>query len=155
MSGEDSFVDVEVRALSIKQPYASLILPPTCKIETRSWSTPYRGWVLICAGQSIVVPWMQVQISGEHQARRISEMIAIDKDSLHKDAGRAIGIGQLVDCRLMTKEDEDACFCQFKPGYWCHIFRDVMPISPFNYKGQLGYTEISEYDKRKIHVIFS
>ena len=39
-------------ALSVKQPWASLIASGRKQIETRVWSTPYRGPLLICAGQS-------------------------------------------------------------------------------------------------------
>ena len=155
MTEENYFLTVDVKALTIKQPYASLMLPPVCKIETRTWSTPYRGWVLICAAKAIVMPWMQVVTSGEHQATRIMDYVPIDKDSLHRYAGHAIGIGQLVDCRLMTLEDEDACFVDYKPGRWCHVFRDVMPIKPFPHMGQLGYTDIQEPIKRKIFIDYN
>lgn len=154
MTEDNYFLDVEVRALTIRQPYASLMLPPHAKVETRSWQTHYRGWVLICAAKAITTPWVMAEISGDHQASRIIDAVPIDKDSLHKRAGMAIGIGQLVDCRPMTDDDADAAFVQYKPGYWCHVFRDVKPIHPFPYTGQLGYTEIHAPTKRKIFITF-
>jgi hypothetical protein len=42
------FLNQEIRALTWKEPYASLMLHG--KIETRTWYTKYRGLVLICAG---------------------------------------------------------------------------------------------------------
>lgn len=39
-------------ALSLLQPWASLVIMGAKKIETRSWSTDYRGKLLIHAGKS-------------------------------------------------------------------------------------------------------
>jgi hypothetical protein len=40
-----------MKALSLHQPWASLILFGIKKYETRSWETNYRGKLLICAAQ--------------------------------------------------------------------------------------------------------
>lgn len=40
-----------LRALSLWQPWASLMAVGAKKIETRSWSTDYRGWVAIHASK--------------------------------------------------------------------------------------------------------
>ncbi|SRR6266446_3984350 len=37
------------RGLTIRQPWASLVACGAKKVETRSWSTKYRGWVAIHA----------------------------------------------------------------------------------------------------------
>lgn len=42
-----------MKALSVKQPWASLIDDGTKTIETRKWSTRYRGDLLICASQKV------------------------------------------------------------------------------------------------------
>lgn len=39
-----------MKALSVMQPWASLLVNGTKKIELRTWSTPYRGPLAICAG---------------------------------------------------------------------------------------------------------
>ena len=43
-----------VKALSIKQPWAGMIACGAKPIEYRSWKTPYRGDLLICASGSVV-----------------------------------------------------------------------------------------------------
>lgn len=45
---------MEHRVLSVRQPWASLIASGRKTIELRSWSTSYRGPVLIVSGSS---PW--------------------------------------------------------------------------------------------------
>lgn len=43
----------EIKAISLIQPYASMIADGKKKIETRSWSTSYRGKLAIHASQKI------------------------------------------------------------------------------------------------------
>lgn len=133
-------------ALSWKQPYAGLML---CgKIETRTWNTNYRGWVLICASQQ-GYKWPQVQnISGRAQAARISTQILCSGNIFHP--GKAIAIGRLIDCRPMRKEDEDKCFVQFFSDLFCHVYEDVQAIEPFRWKGKQGWSEVPLEVKSKI-----
>jgi hypothetical protein len=42
-----------MKALSIRQPWAELILQGRKTIELRTWSTPYRGRLLIHAGKKV------------------------------------------------------------------------------------------------------
>jgi len=43
----------EVKALTLKQPWASLILSGAKRVETRSWSTAYRGPLIITASKAL------------------------------------------------------------------------------------------------------
>lgn len=142
-----------IRALSLRQPFASLMLPPFNKIETRTWSTNYRGLVLICASQK-GYPWNVVRdICGAKQFNRITNFIGTHKLRLSATDGHAIAIGNLVDCRPMTKEDEDKCFVQHFPDLWCHVYENVRPIKPFPWKGSQGWKTLTEEQTRKIEVI--
>ena len=51
-----------IKAVSLLQPWASLIAAGAKKFETRSWSTTYRGPLLICAsrplGVAVAVAWL-------------------------------------------------------------------------------------------------
>lgn len=42
---------MKIKALSVKEPFASFIKSGTKKIETRTWKTKYRGDILICASK--------------------------------------------------------------------------------------------------------
>lgn len=80
-----------MKVLTIREPWASLIINGYKKYEFRSWKTNYRGKILIHAG------------------------INIDKDMLNrfKDynlecvKGGIIGEVELVDCILVDKEFND------------------------------------------------
>lgn len=147
---EDFFITTEVRALSIKQPYAALMLPPVCKVETRTWPTDYRGWVMICTSSVPFRIWQQIPISGDRQLQRMDRAMEQLDERVIDSCGEAIAVGRLVDCRPMTHADQDRCYVRFKPGMYCHIFEDVMPIHRFPWKGSLGYTEMHEESKQKI-----
>jgi hypothetical protein len=138
----------EIRALSWKQPYASLMLHG--KIETRSWSTKYRGKVLICASKK---PYYEIEllgISGDVQTQRIFELI--NSKGMKEPTGKAIAIGELVDCRQMEKEDEQKTFVKYRPGLWCHVYDNVRPICPFNWKGTQGWKKLDYFQKLDVRL---
>jgi hypothetical protein len=154
----EEILSSEVRALSWKQPYASAML---CgKIETRSWSTNYRGLVLICVSKEPFAPREITEISGSIQEKRML-LNLLSKGLWKYYNGFAIAIARLVDCRPMTKEDEAATFVQYKEPWtetavrgkhkqykmvehrlWCHVYEDVTPITPFTFKGAQGWKKL-------------
>lgn len=56
----------------------------------------------------------------------------------------ALAIGNLVDCRPMTKEDEIESMVKFREGLWCHVFEDVRGIEEFDWKGTVGYRDVPQ-----------
>lgn len=126
-----------MRALTWKQPFASLMLQG--KIETRTWQTEWRGSVLICAGKSTYTHKDLMDLSGLAQYERICERFGTAY-KLSTPHGVAIAVGKLVDCRPMTKEDENACFVAYNPKLWCHVYENVRPIEPIPYKGRQGWS---------------
>ena len=57
-----------MKALTLTQPYASLIACGAKRIETRGWSTRYRGWLAIHAGQGLK------PVGGEQGLRDLLQM---------------------------------------------------------------------------------
>lgn len=136
-------------ALSWKQPYGELMLHD--KIETRTWHTKYRGWVLMCASKQPYT-WHDVRrIAGQNQYRRIRE--AICDDGHEFTTGKAFAIGWLDQCRPMTKEDEDRTFVEYQPPsgsrkpLFCHIYRNVQGFEPFDWVGTQGWKECASGTK--------
>lgn len=136
-----------MRGLVWKQPFAELMLHG--KIETRTWKTSYRGWVLICAA---LKPYNFSQIhsiSGLTQGNRIMEM----KKDFKNYSGMAIGIGELVECRPMKKEDEQACYVDYFADLYCHVYENVKEIEPFKIKGAQGWMRITPEIINKIQIL--
>ena len=81
-----------MKALTIKEPWASLIINGYKKYEFRSWKTKYRGKILIHAGMSLE----------KDAAKRFS------KYNLEYYKGAIIGEATITDCILVdTKFNEE------------------------------------------------
>ena len=77
-----------MKALTIKQPWAQLIVEGYKKFEFRSWKTKYRGKILIHAGMSLE-----------------KDMVSRFKDyNLEYTMGAIVGEATLEDCILVDEE---------------------------------------------------
>jgi hypothetical protein len=76
-----------VKILSIRQPWASLITHGLKDVENRTWSTKYRGLVLIHASQN------EDKISSDELQRRFG----VNAPKL-RPTGGVIGVVDIVDC---------------------------------------------------------
>lgn len=103
-----------MKALSIKEPWASLILEGKKTIETRIWRTNYRGSILLCAS----------------------------KEPKSKISGKAFAIADLVHCHNMKKEDEEFACCEIYPNAVSWFLKNIRKIEPFEIKGKLGLFEV-------------
>lgn len=117
-----------MKALSIKQPWADLIIYGYKFIETRTWKTDYRGELLICSSKSVDREAMDY----------FKDLFSQDHKFL---TGKALAVVTLRDCIKMTKEHEASALCDLYDGYsW--ILENIKPIEPFGIKGQLGLFEV-------------
>lgn len=107
-----------MRVLSVRQPWASLIASGRKTIELRSWSTAYRGPVLIISGSS---PWR-----GRHEY----EM---------GPRGVALCVVDLVDVRASTPADASAAGLAPPPGYdYAWVLGAPRAVRQIPVKGRLG-----------------
>ncbi len=77
-----------MKALTIKEPWATLIIEGYKEYEFRSWKTNYRGKILIHAGKSLE----------KNQVKKFKEY------NLEYSCGEIIGEADLVDCIKVTDE---------------------------------------------------
>lgn len=164
MTFTEKYSDSEIRALSWKDPFGSLML--NGKIETRVWDTKYRGLVLICTSQKAYDNFELLRIAGNEQFGIINSL------GMHEKHGEAIAIGRLVDSRPMVKEDEAKCFVAYREPWieervskktgqtkfvecklWCHVYEDVHPIFPFDWKGSQGWGKVADEIKNQIRFV--
>ncbi len=125
-----------MKALSIKQPWAELILQGRKTIEIRSWNTKYRDYFLIHTSKK-----------PDTEAIRVFNL---DLDKLL--CGYIIGYAKLSDVITYNTEeefmkDEDKHLSiQGKTRYQVYgfILKDINKIKPIKYKGRLGFFEVSE-----------
>lgn len=99
-----------MKGLSIRQPWVNLILTGHKTIETRTWSTKYRGDLLIVASKSPRI----------------------------EPYGCAVAVVTLSDVRVMTKQDESYACCEIYPKAHSWVLTNLRPIMPIPMKGALG-----------------
>lgn len=89
---------LDVKALTIKQPWAWAIVSGHKDVENRSWATSYRGPILIHAGKA------RDDVREEREYDDWLEMfgLAMPPDS-ELVYGAIIGIAELVDCVVLTE----------------------------------------------------
>ena len=129
-----------MKALTICQPFAHLIIQKRKTCENRKWPTNYRGPIYIHAGKS--KQWMDVE-------NGIDILSGNRVDSM--SFGAVVGIAELVACisiestlmkewiAAMTEEQR-----RHVNGPYCWILDKVAPIGPWPWKGALGLFEIDE-----------
>lgn len=119
-----------MKALSVRQPWASWIISGEKTIEWRSWRAKYRGELLICSS-----------------AR---------PDDLYHDLGiwtrekmplgMALGIVTLVDVRAFTRDDvKGALFGDTDDSEimgFAWVLENPRPITPFPVKGKLNFFNV-------------
>lgn len=105
-----------MKALSIKQPWASLIASGRKTIELRTWQVRYRGPLIICAGGS--------------PRRGTSYEIG--------PQGVALCVVTLESIEPASPLHEQAACTAVTPGDFAWHLSNPRPFEPFPYKGQLN-----------------
>ncbi|MEO0934302.1 MAG: DNA N-6-adenine-methyltransferase [Cyanobacteria bacterium J06641_2] len=133
-----------VKAISLWQPWASLIPLGFKHYETRSWKTNYRGKLLICsAAKSTKNQYQQYLKVG-------SEVNLPDWDETNFPRGYALAICDLVDCIEMTPEfisqqSQTEILCgDWQVGRYAWKLKNIQPITePFAVKGKQGLFNVT------------
>lgn len=114
-----------MKALTIQQPWASLIVYGPKRVENRTWSTHYRGPILIHVGKKRdEEAWYG--LSGYQLDNSVSYLSGI------------IGVANLIGV-LNLEAYRAYAFDPFACGPKCWILSDVRPLSePIPMGGQLG-----------------
>ena len=115
-----------MKAISIRQPFASLIATGEKTIELRTWYTHYRGPLLICATKSAT---------------------GLSPEERLLPRGVAVCIVELVDVLdpvpISSKMSQAAC-CELLPGdeFFGWVFASPQLIQPFPVSGRLGLFDV-------------
>ena len=122
-----------VKVLTIKEPFATLIMQGIKTIETRSFKTNYRGELYI-------------QASLAHQKRTFPEPLNSFINTLQMHYGKIICKVNLVDCIYMDEEfiakikknKKEYSVGHYEVGRYAWILKDVKIIKSIPVKGKLG-----------------
>lgn len=122
-------------ALSIRQPWAELILQGNKTIETRRWDTEFRGEFYIHAGKTI----------DEEACKKY------DIDPATLKTGAILGKAEIVDVKEYSTEEEflnddnkhKAGFYGFAKPMFGFILHSVQRITPIPARGNLKFFEVN------------
>lgn len=133
------------KVLTIRQPWAGLIILKLKNIENRTWSTRYRGKVIIhSSAQMYDVEWM----SARYMCRRLGVKFP-DGETILGKTGELLGMATLKN--ILPPPPVGAAFEQEKYTPWQveanygWVLEDVtqFPIT-ISVKGKLGLWELPE-----------
>ena len=121
-----------MKALTIKQPWAELIMAGLKDVENRSRRTNFRGRFAVHAGRRRA-DFEDLDLDGMPKKFRKPIEQAWER---HANPGRVLGTVELVDC-IQTSASHWAI-----EGYWHWLLADPRPYTrPIAAKGQLGLWE--------------
>jgi len=138
-----------MKAITIHQPWATLIALGEKRFETRGWSTKYRGPIAIHAAKKV-----DVEICNHEPFRSVLAKHGYTPDNL--PTGAVVAIAQLNECwhiglergmpilydreggqtRLIGRKENS--FGWFEPGRYAWEMSDVKQVEPVAVKGQQG-----------------
>jgi hypothetical protein len=117
-----------MKALSIRQPYAWLIVNGHKDIENRDWATNYRGRVLIHAG--LTYPKRDYADDAEDYPDQYGGIYPAREEMV----GGIVGVATITDC-------VDRSASKWFMGLYGFVMTDARPLPFHPLKGALGFFE--------------
>ncbi len=112
-----------MRAITLEQPFASLVSIGAKTIETRPWPTPYRGALAIHSAKTFIPVT-------DSYCRSLLISAGLDCEQL--PLGKIIAIGRLVDCKKVSTPEipcyPQLAFSNFTPGWYALELADIKPM---------------------------
>jgi hypothetical protein len=134
-------------ALSIRQPWASLILKVGKDIENRCWSTKVRGRILVHAAKGMTrnehadaIDFAADAIRADPKNAGAARIVTLRELGFAFDdlpRGGIVGSVEIVDC---VRDSASPWFM----GECGFVLRDPQPLPFTPWKGQLGFFDVPE-----------
>ncbi len=130
-----------MKAISLWQPWASAMALGFKKIETRSWSTNYRGPLLIHAAKK-VIQWPTAYIQA------IFDSIAFQPDDL--PLGQILCKVDLINCKRIlihnrpSERDPERALGDYIPGRYMWITNNLQLFPSFPFRGKQGLFNVPD-----------
>jgi ASCH domain len=128
-----------MKALSVRQPWAWLIVHGLKPLENRNWETHYRGPLLIHAGKTLTDEDFldcQALLNRIPDARaRLEAIGGITLGELRAQCGGIVGRAELVAC---VRHSDSPWFV----GRYGFVLENATPLPFLPLRGQLGLFEV-------------
>lgn len=125
------------RALSLTQPYATLMAIGAKKVETRAWRTHFRGWVAIHAAKAFP---MECRVLCDRMpfGQALAEYNSVNDLPL----GQILAVTEIVHCEPTEQANVtelEAAFGNYAPGRFAIITAGVRRLKiPIQIRGALS-----------------
>lgn len=143
-----------MKAISLHQPYASLIAAGVKKVETRGWATPYRGLLAIHAAKRWTSRELLALVNLRGKFSAVLESV-VETPPL----GALVAVARLVDCRAMTlrpypggivigeQTELERAVGGWAPGRYGWVLEDVRRLDPpIPLRGRQGLFDVRGTD---------
>ena len=136
----------QMQALTIQEPWASLLVKGKKQFETRDWQRNYRGLLAIHAGKQSVHPF--------DYPLGLSEILddsKITQDNLNNNKQKIIAIATLKEIHLMSiqfikaQSELERLTGFWQPGLYAWELIDILPLpKPIPARGMPGLWGVSD-----------
>jgi hypothetical protein len=128
-----------MKALTVKQPWAYLIMRGLKDVENRTRQTKYRGPLAIHAAQKPSIAWTKrSEVGLSHLSQQDYDVAWLVREE-NWDAGCVLGVVDLIDC--VRDSDSQWAF----PDHWHLILANPRRVTiPIPATGRLGLWEWNE-----------
>lgn len=133
-----------MKAITLEQPFASLISIGAKTMETRPWYTDYRGPLAIHAENSATA------VTDPYH-RSLLASAGLDCDRL--PLGKIVAIVRLANCEKVVQSNipcyPQLAFSDFTPDWYVWQLADICPLAmPIPAKGAKGYDQLWDWEEQ-------
>ena len=134
-----------IKAITLWQPWATLVAIGAKCIETRSWRTKHRGLLAIHAAKRFT-----------HQVVETEPFVGALADVTQFPLGTIVAVCNLADCVQVTENNRpgepELSFGDYTLGRWMWILEDVIAFDPLLARGRQGLWtwNVADDDWRRI-----
>ena len=149
-----------MKALTIAQPWATLVAIGEKTVETRSWKTSYRGEIAIHAGKGLRPSGGQAGLTLLCNTRPFQRTLYKEGFVTHNhcdfdaeptakmEFGAIIGVAELYDIvpageMAQYLSEMELASGHYSPGRFAWLLRNARQIKPVPVKGRLGLWEVN------------
>ncbi len=140
-----------MKMLSLWEPWATLMAIGAKRIETRSWSTPYRGWLAIQASKGGL---SKINLGETLQEPAFAAALGSEPLS----PGCIVAVVKLIDCCPMEDRGclpgvfsdypdllnaQEVAFGDFAEGRWAWVTEELFRLpEPISYRAKQGLFDV-------------
>lgn len=147
----------EIRGLTLTQPWATLVAIGAKKIETRTWSTNYRGLVAIHAAKNFP-GWARELCKQEPFRTALVDGYGYNVATL-LPRGQIVAVASIVDVvgtaspiLKMNLSGQERAFGDYSPGRWAWILKNIKAVVPrITCRGSLSLWQVSYHIVEQLH----